>query len=1191
MIRLIYYTLRYTVLSLIFLISILIFSLEKPSIVYGIIKKPLNSIGISIDNIDGSPFYGLDIRGINYQNRIKLDRFKLKVDWKLLNKKILQIDDIRVENLYIEEQFLNSLLESNGTDSSDSNLSIPIDINKIIIKRGEFSLKKGKYRDGEIGGFNLGFRDLNIDIDINSSTLIKETKIGEFNLTANRVLFRDFKVNLADIYLKDLDIKGYLDTILLSRADININRGRYREYIIDYGELKLADTESNLKDYKTNLSLKLKSSIANGDIKGRLNNSYIDIRGDITPKSLYLSRFLKGSNITLKRDAVVNIGKLRGDYKKSLDFDIKLNNLSATFNRYSLSTKKFLASGNYSIEKNSLNLKLDTILNSNIGKVSLVGDSFINFNDINNTLKYNIRSKLNIKRVFLSKYLEGIYLKRLSSIYLKLNGDLKKTNFKLNTPLVAIKKGDISLKSPISLRGNGSILNGDIEFRLYIKPDSNIGRGVIGSVGLFNFKRFKSTFNHKTNLNITLNRSYLNRFLYEHNITLVKSPNIKGVVGGDLNNIDTALNTKLKFLYQKSILNLALNIPNLNFNIETSDIKGKVKSKVTSPNIAILLNSKFSGNIKDIEGITSNSYIEIDRFNGFGVNLKPLLPLKIALSSKNRLLDFKLNSDRLNIYGESKDFDEVSLKIRSKKLYLYKMVSLPPELEHKYIMLDLNLNTKLSTKYIDLNGYIYSNKKFKAYIKLLNSRSKKFSARLNSEHLTLLAKGDLESRNIIATLNIDSIEELQKEIAKVYNFKIANIDGSLKSKLILHRDSGSFKIISPKLELNGFNIEDIAFDAKYKNRLITLNRVTWRVTGFSDKKFNKKFYLKRKGKIYLGDRRYIDIQIYPNISIEAKEGEDGLNGRLKMVKVPVAHPDYGSAFLSCNILYNEQSNQREITGDVNIKYMQIFYEAKFLEADYDPDIVVVSRKRKRIREKLENNDFFKNTKIDISLKAYQTNYRTPNIDLTFDINLNIYKEFGKNITILGKVEDINGHFDQTPKRFLVKNSNIVFQGGEEINPLLDIRVEYELPQVLIEIYIGGYANRPKIEFSSEPPMPKKDIMSYLLFGTSTKKLTDGEGSLSREAELFILNQLARDFAYEFKLDRLFIKDDGTGEGYAVEVGKRVGKRNMVIIESSKAGNSYIIERDISKHLKLRVGEHIKEHQSQSIDIFFRKKFK
>ncbi len=65
-------------------------------------------------------------------------------------------------------------------------------------------------------------------------------------------------------------------------------------------------------------------------------------------------------------------------------------------------------------------------------------------------------------------------------------------------------------------------------------------------------------------------------------------------------------------------------------------------------------------------------------------------------------------------------------------------------------------------------------------------------------------------------------------------------------------------------------------------------------------------------------------------------------------------------------------------------------------------------------------------------------------------------------------------------------------------------------EVLIEIYVGGYANRPKINFSSEPPMPKKDIMSYLLFGTSTKRLTDKQDSISREAELFILIT-SRDF--------------------------------------------------------------------------------
>ncbi len=122
-------------------------------------------------------------------------------------------------------------------------------------------------------------------------------------------------------------------------------------------------------------------------------------------------------------------------------------------------------------------------------------------------------------------------------------------------------------------------------------------------------------------------------------------------------------------------------------------------------------------------------------------------------------------------------------------------------------------------------------------------------------------------------------------------------------------------------------------------------------------------------------------------------------------------------------------------------------------------------------------------------------------------------------------------------------------------------------------------------------MPKKGIYMVIssIWGTSTKKLTDKQDSISREAELFILNQLARDFAYEFKLDRLFIKGDEAGEGYAIEAGKRVGRSSMIIIEGSKSGSSYILERDIGKNLKLRIGEHIKEHQSQSIDIFYNHK--
>jgi len=39
------------------------------------------------------------------------------------------------------------------------------------------------------------------------------------------------------------------------------------------------------------------------------------------------------------------------------------------------------------------------------------------------------------------------------------------------------------------------------------------------------------------------------------------------------------------------------------------------------------------------------------------------------------------------------------------------------------------------------------------------------------------------------------------------------------------------------------------------------------------------------------------------------------------------------------------------------------------------------------------------------------------------------------MTIYGKIEDINGYYEQTPKRFLIRNFKYYISRWEEINPL------------------------------------------------------------------------------------------------------------------------------------------------------------
>jgi len=45
------------------------------------------------------------------------------------------------------------------------------------------------------------------------------------------------------------------------------------------------------------------------------------------------------------------------------------------------------------------------------------------------------------------------------------------------------------------------------------------------------------------------------------------------------------------------------------------------------------------------------------------------------------------------------------------------------------------------------------------------------------------------------------------------------------------------------------------------------------------------------------------------------------------------------------------------------------------------------------------------------------------------------------------------------------------------------------------------------------------------------------------------------------------------------------------IESSTEGNSFILEYYVNKNIKIEVGQHQKTIPSQSIDVFFRKKFR
>ena len=1062
----------------------------------------------------------------------------------------------------------------------------------------------GSIRGGVLSGFTL--------YDVNYKNQLKAKEIT-LKVDLNRLEDRLLYIN--NIAIKGVEIeKNFLasliednrtkdqetsqktalpfDRIILNHATITLDNIVYKNYRLNHAVLKVKDLNSDMKSqHKGDLYLILDSNITQLRGNASINNKNLTVVADIIPNRNFLLGFVHNKEITMHKDPHFKLNA-QGSIDGKIAYQLSTRHLDLQQSNHTLQSKKLQLMGTYNIKNKDLYAHLQSDLLGNMATLQLKSSAKLNIDDINKTLNYNLDGTLLPQAPFINELLkeQNISLDSSPKITINSQGDLNKLTYHLHLNKIKLHQNNHKLhQGEIDLAGEYSINQHTLEAQLKSDLNSSLANLTFDAHTQCNLKDINSSLLFETQGEILAKKRFLNNLLLDHNITITQAPRLNFEAKGGLEELTLQLNGKSALTSHQHHSKIHLKSTPITLNLKEHHIKGAINFSSPAKDIGLSLKSQFEGDYTHPQTIQTKSDIKIDNFNAFGINLSPLVPIQLHLENHEKDATLNLSAKRIKIHAKTEDYDHYSFDIKSRNIYLYKMIELPPELDHKFIKVDLQGHATLSKSYFDIQGVLHSNKKFKATIQAHNSEEG-LNASLRTKHLLLHAQGDLQKRDIQAKLTIDSLKQLQKELNALYAFDKVDVDGRVEATAKIKGESIRATLHTPKLKFDEFNIERLKIDAQYQKNLLTLNQFQFDTTGFKDKTLNKNFYLNQKGEIHLGDRRDIIIDMHPNILIKMRGNQAKLEGKIKIKKLPLSYPAYGNLLLSSDIDYLQEGKRKSIIGEITLRKMKLFYEAKFLDPANDPDVVIITKKDKKRKAEAQNS-FVNDMLIDLKIKAPQANYKTADIDLLFDLNLKVNKSFGEDLALLGKVEDINGHVDQVPKRFMVVNSTIVFKGDKRINPLLDIHVEYELPQVMIHITIGGDANHPKLEFTSEPPMPKKDIMSYLLLGVSTASLAEGEGSLSREAELFILNQAARDLAYELDLDRIFIKDDGTSEGFAIEAGKKISPKNMVIIESSKEGNSFILEHNINKNIKLRIGQHQKENPSQSIDIYFRKKFR
>jgi len=188
----------------------------------------------------------------------------------------------------------------------------------------------------------------------------------------------------------------------------------------------------------------------------------------------------------------------------------------------------------------------------------------------------------------------------------------------------------------------------------------------------------------------------------------------------------------------------------------------------------------------------------------------------------------------------------------------------------------------------------------------------------------------------------------------------------------------------------------------------------------------------------------------------------------------------------------------------------------------------------------------------------------------------------------------SGGFDLERGSFTIAGSKLSFTAGRvsfdgaglkknKVDPTLDFTAQTTLTDATATLRITGYADAPRFDFSSTPPLPQDEIMARLLFGENASQLTALQAAQIGAALATLsgvgsgVNPLVK-LQKSLGLDRLNVSSGttttatGTAEssGTAIEAGRYIAKRVYVEAKQSTTGSSQVqVNIDLTNHLKLQ----------------------
>jgi len=155
-----------------------------------------------------------------------------------------------------------------------------------------------------------------------------------------------------------------------------------------------------------------------------------------------------------------------------------------------------------------------------------------------------------------------------------------------------------------------------------------------------------------------------------------------------------------------------------------------------------------------------------------------------------------------------------------------------------------------------------------------------------------------------------------------------------------------------------------------------------------------------------------------------------------------------------------------------------------------------------------SNPFLENMQMDVTISVARDTWvrnSTANVEIYTPVDVDLLHVRVDNarqaITLEGTINADRGEYTIAGRAFKLTTGSATFLGTADIDPLLQLSAQYEVPRrnreaLTILINIGGYLSAPRMTLSSnaQPPLPQSDLISYLAFGRTSTSLLSPEGS-------------------------------------------------------------------------------------------------